>query len=105
MFLDNPQSCYMRKSRPDKIMVFPYHVDHSVQRRKRSLRMRITPERVLTKLGHPAGLSVLPYARKWINTRARTMKILKDMGMGKSAMEGQMTEESEYFPQHCFAFC
>lgn len=39
------------------------------------------------------GLSVLPYARKWINTRARTMKILKDMGMGKSAMEGQMTEE------------
>jgi len=39
------------------------------------------------------GISVLPYSRKWANTRSRTLRILKDMGMGKSSMEENMYYE------------
>jgi len=41
------------------------------------------------------GLSVLPYSSKWVNTRRRTITILRDLGMGKSFMEDRVIKESE----------
>ncbi|XP_076816670.1 cytochrome P450 2B11-like [Clavelina lepadiformis] len=40
------------------------------------------------------GLSVLPYSQKWMNTRRRTLTILRDFGMGKSFMEDRIYEET-----------
>uniref|UniRef100_H2ZDN1 Uncharacterized protein n=1 Tax=Ciona savignyi TaxID=51511 RepID=H2ZDN1_CIOSA len=41
------------------------------------------------------GLSVLPYSRKWVNTRRRTLTILRNIGMGRSSMEGKIHEETQ----------
>lgn len=40
------------------------------------------------------GLSVLPYSRRWINTKRRTVTILREYGMGKSFLEPQIYEEA-----------
>uniref|UniRef100_H2XWQ1 Uncharacterized protein n=2 Tax=Ciona intestinalis TaxID=7719 RepID=H2XWQ1_CIOIN len=41
------------------------------------------------------GLSVLPYSFKWVNTRRRTLTILRNIGMGRSLMEGKIHEETQ----------
>ncbi|XP_039249246.2 cytochrome P450 1A1-like [Styela clava] len=40
------------------------------------------------------GLSVMPYSKKWQNTRRRTAAILKELGMGKSFLEPEIYDET-----------